>query len=186
MMRWLDTWPPALWLAEYVGSLFVLMGAQRAELGVVGLSLVLIAFGVASYLAVRPLPGHPPPKGFAALMAGLGAFYLIAAVAASQLGPDFAFACLVAGSVPAAAVTLTYATARRKTRLGEDGRLEDLSAEDDSPYPGIGMDDLTPLGDSPELHDDITPHDLPPGHPARRRAEGQAPSGDGTIRGSGE
>jgi hypothetical protein len=35
------------------------------------------------------------------------------------------------------------------------------------------MDDETPLGDSPELHDDITPHDLPHGHPGRRRLKRQ-------------
>ena len=62
---------------------------------------------------------------------------------------------------------------RRKTRVREDGDLEDLSVADDSPFPGVGMDDETPLGDSPELHDDITPHDLPRGHRGRRRLERQ-------------
>ncbi|MGI9097881.1 MAG: hypothetical protein ACR2H2_05205 [Solirubrobacteraceae bacterium] len=47
------------------------MGGQRAELGIVGMSILLIAFGVAIYLAIRPTPGRPPPKGFAPLMAGL-------------------------------------------------------------------------------------------------------------------
>lgn len=179
MRRKLDTWPPTVWLAVYVSSLLVLMGSQRAELAVAGMGVLLIAFGIAIYLAVRPLPGHPPPKGFAPLMAGLAAFYIISAAAAAQLGPEYALAALLAGTVPATAATLTYATARRKTRMGEDGHLEDLSAEDRSPFPGIGMDDKTPLGDSPELHDDITTHDLPRGHPARRRAEEQARSGGG-------
>jgi hypothetical protein len=176
MRRWLETWPPAVWLAVYVGSLFVLMGAQREALGVIGLSLVLIAFGAAIYLAVRPLPGRPPPKGYAPLMGGLSAFYIISAIAAANVGPDYAIAALLAGTIPATAATLTYATARRKTRQAEDGHMEDLSTEDQSPFPGIGMDDKTPLGDSPELHDEITPHDLPPGHPGRRRAEGQEQS----------
>jgi hypothetical protein len=37
-------------------------------------------------------------------------------------------------------------------------------------------DDETPLGDTPEAHDEISPHDLPPDHPARKEAERQ--SGD--------
>ena len=183
MIRWLNTWPPALWLAVYIGSLLVLMGSQRADLGVVGIALVLIAFGGATYLAVRPSPGNPPPRGFAALMAGLGAFYLISAAAAAVLGPEYALAALLAGTVPATAAALTYATARRKTRLREDGHLEDLSVEGDSPFPGVGMDDETPLGDSPELHDDITPHDLPRGHPGRRRLERQTGFEGDTTRG---
>lgn len=44
-------------------------------------------------------------------------------------------------------------------------------------------DDQTPLGDTPEAHDEITPHDLPLGHPGRQAAEHQAADGDGTTRG---
>jgi hypothetical protein len=44
-------------------------------------------------------------------------------------------------------------------------------------------DDETPLGDTPEAHDEITPHDLPPDHPGRQEAEEQAAEEDGTTRG---
>ncbi len=44
-------------------------------------------------------------------------------------------------------------------------------------------DDQTPLGDTPEAHDEISPHDLPLGHPGRQAAEQQAARGDGTTRG---
>ena len=38
--------------------------------------------------------------------------------------------------------------------------------------------DGTPLGDTPEVHDEIHPADLPPDHPGRPAAErGQAESG---------
>jgi hypothetical protein len=168
-MRRLDSWPPAVWLAVYVASVFVLMGGQRWDLGIAGLAVLVIALGVAIYLATRPLPGRPPARGYVPLMAGLAAFYLISAAVAAQLGADYALAVLLAGTVPATAATLTYATARRKTRLTEDGRLEDESVEDDGPFPGIGFDDRRPLGDSPELHDELITHDLPLGHPARRR-----------------
>jgi hypothetical protein len=181
--RSLNKWPPAVWLAVYVSSLLVLMGSQRQDLGIVGLAILLMAFGVAIYLAIRPLPGHPPPKGFAPLMAGLAAFYVISAIAASESGPEYAVAALVAGTVPATAAVLTYATARRKTKLREDGRLGDLSVEDDSPFPGVGFDDTTPLGDSPELHDEVTPHDLPPDHAGRHRIEQRTRSGGGATHG---
>ena len=44
-------------------------------------------------------------------------------------------------------------------------------------------DDQTPLGDTPEAHDEIVPEDLPKSHPGRSAAERQAASGDGTTRG---
>lgn len=44
-------------------------------------------------------------------------------------------------------------------------------------------DDQTPLGDTPEAHDEISPHDLPLGHPGRQAAEEQAGRSDGTTRG---
>ncbi len=62
---------------------------------------------------------------------------------------------------------------------------------DPSPHDGtrpeplgpLTPDDETPLGDTPEAHDEITPHDLPPGHPGRQAAEEQAGGEGGTTRG---
>jgi hypothetical protein len=45
-------------------------------------------------------------------------------------------------------------------------------------------DDETPLGDTPEAHDEIVPEDLPKDHPGRQEAERQADEGDGTVRGN--
>ena len=39
-----------------------------------------------------------------------------------------------------------------------------------------------PLGDTDEAHDEIGPHDLPPGHPGRRAAEREAAE-RGAVRG---
>jgi hypothetical protein len=44
-------------------------------------------------------------------------------------------------------------------------------------------DDETPLGDTPEAHDEISPHDLPKDHPGRRAAEEQAGGEGGTTQG---
>jgi hypothetical protein len=40
-----------------------------------------------------------------------------------------------------------------------------------------------PLGDTPEAHDEISPHDLPPGHPGRKAAERDAEQQGGVTRG---
>jgi hypothetical protein len=46
-------------------------------------------------------------------------------------------------------------------------------------------DDETPLGDSPEVHDEISPHDLPKGHAGRAQAERDAQESEsGTTRGN--
>ncbi len=44
-------------------------------------------------------------------------------------------------------------------------------------------DEQTALGDTPEAHDEISPHDLPPDHPGRAEAEREAGS-SGTTGGN--
>jgi hypothetical protein len=44
-------------------------------------------------------------------------------------------------------------------------------------------DDETALGDTPEAHDELNPHDLPPDHPGREEAERRAGDQDGTTQG---
>jgi hypothetical protein len=45
-------------------------------------------------------------------------------------------------------------------------------------------DDETPLGDTPEAHDEIVPEDLPKDHPGRQEAERQAAEQGGVTRGN--
>jgi hypothetical protein len=47
-------------------------------------------------------------------------------------------------------------------------------------------DDRRPLGDTPEAHDEISPHDLPRDHPGRRAAERHAARRGGLTRGDQE
>jgi hypothetical protein len=56
--------------------------------------------------------------------------------------------------------------------------------EREEPLGPATPDDETDLGDTPEAHDEITPHDLPPDHPGRKEAERLAEEGDGTTRGN--
>ena len=55
--------------------------------------------------------------------------------------------------------------------------------EHPEPLGPLTPDDETPLGDTPEAHDELSPHDLPQGHPGRQAAEEQAGGGAGTTRG---
>jgi hypothetical protein len=53
----------------------------------------------------------------------------------------------------------------------------------DEPLGPVTPDDETDLGDTPEAHDEISPHDLPKDHPGRKQAEKDAGEG-GTTRGN--
>lgn len=168
-MRVLRRFPGLLWLPVYVGSVFVLMGSYKAGLLIVGVASLLLALCGALYLALRRERGRPRPARFLPVLGGLAAFYLLAAALAAPLGARYAIAALLAGAIPTTAVAIVVATTRAKT-TAVDGRLRDTSADDHhDPIPGIGLDDATPLGDSPEVHHDLSAHDLPKGHPARRR-----------------
>ena len=56
-------------------------------------------------------------------------------------------------------------------------------SEADEPLGPFTPDDETPAGDTPEVHDEISPHDLPAGSKARRAVE-EAAGEDGGTRGN--
>ena len=64
-----------------------------------------------------------------------------------------------------------------------DPRPSEHDEDADEPLGPATPDDQTDLGDTPEAHDEISPHDLPPDHPGRQAAEEQA-SDDGTTTGA--
>jgi len=53
----------------------------------------------------------------------------------------------------------------------------------DEPLGPMTPDDETALGDTPEAHDEISPHDLPLDHPGRQKAERKAHGDKGTTQG---
>jgi hypothetical protein len=136
----------------------------------VGFAALLTAFAGALYLALRREPGRPRRARFVPVVGGVIAFYVVCGAAAAPLGAKYAIAAVLAGVIPTTAVAIAIAAAREKT-VASDERVHDTAREDQSPFPGIGVDDSTPLGDTPEVHDDLSPHDLPKGHPGRRAAE---------------
>ena len=64
----------------------------------------------------------------------------------------------------------------RRNVAARHGSLEDAMSDETEPLPSAHLipDDETAAGDTPEAHDEINPHDLPPDHPGRRAAEEQA------------
>jgi hypothetical protein len=54
----------------------------------------------------------------------------------------------------------------------------------DEPLGPVTPDDETPLGDTPEAHDELSPHDLPLDHPGREQAEELAGGEAGTTKGN--
>jgi len=55
--------------------------------------------------------------------------------------------------------------------------------ESSEPLGPMTPDDETELGDTPEAHDEISPHDLPLDHPGRDDAERRAGGDEGTTEG---
>jgi hypothetical protein len=72
------------------------------------------------------------------------------------------------------------------TERPDDGEGDSAPPHDDEADEPLGPmtpDDETPLGDTPEAHDEISPHDLPPDHPGREEAERLAGGTDGETKG---
>jgi hypothetical protein len=66
--------------------------------------------------------------------------------------------------------------------MDEHAPPHDEQAEE--PLGPMTPDDETPAGDTPEAHDEISPHDLPLDHPGRDEAERLAGDEDGTTSGN--
>jgi hypothetical protein len=171
LIRHVIRWPPAVYLLVSIGSIFVSLGMLEHWMLAVGIGLQLIALCIALVLALERRTNRPRPPGLVLVIVAVAAFYGITAVAASNVGIEFVIAALGAFLIPGTATALAVATARTETRETEDGELVDLSREDRGPVPRLGLDSSRPLGDSPDLHDDIGKHDLPLDHPGRQALE---------------
>ena len=179
-------WPAAIWLAMYIASEMILLGSHhRWGLLVAGGALALGAFGLSLWLSVGGGQDHPRPRWFLWPIIGVALWYMAAAAVAWTVGPEFAAAALAAGVIPMTAVSLLLATARAKTVRTAAG-LSDASGGPEDPYPGIGLDDATPLGDTAE-HSDVQEDPGPPrrfappvGRPGIRLAGGHPDGHNGS------
>ena len=119
------------------------------------------------------------PLGLAAIVALVG--FAIAAVVADAI--FLVPVALLALAVGGYAMVNRGMAARVEDKQGSDE--EAISAADEEiPSTHLIGDDETPIGDTPEAHDEINPHDLPKDHPGRQAAEEEAGELQGTTRGS--
>jgi hypothetical protein len=89
-----------------------------------------------------------------------------------------------------ALILLVYAginwgiTKRQYERHGGDIEAEMADNEDAIPSSHLIPDDVRPTGDTPEAHDELSPHDVPPSSPMRETVEAQAGGDEGVTRGN--
>ena len=169
-------WPPALWLLVYVASEAILLGSHhRWVLLAIGGALMLTAFGLSLRLSLGGHQENPRPRWFYWAVGGVAlAYAVVATVAGLELGAVWALGALAAGIIPLTAVSLFLATVRSKTAATDSG-LRDTSGDADDDSPGIGLDDQTPLGDTPEHSDALEEPEMPKiaARPPRRGARRQ-------------
>ena len=126
---WIRRWPPVLWLLVSLGSLFVVEASGRTWLSVTGIVLMVLAFGVAVYLAVSRRQGTLDRRSSSGRSPRLSRFYALVALAASLSGWQYGAAAVLAALIPGTAVALLVATVRSRTRAVGD-RLVDASTAD--------------------------------------------------------
>ena len=73
--------------------------------------------------------------------------------------------------------------ARAPEHEGEGHKPAPHDQQSSEPLGPMTPDDETELGDTPEAHDEISPHDLPSDHPGRPEAERIAGGGPGVTEG---
>ncbi len=89
-----------------------------------------------------------------------------------------------------AVIVLAYALANHliaRRAIDRGGSLEKVASDSNDAIPSpslIPSDGTRPMGDTPEAHDEITPHDLPLSHPGRQAAEAQAAEESATESGT--
>ena len=114
------------------------------------------------------------PKTFpAAWTGGVIAGLVVAAVAWLTVGGELAIPVLILTAI-LAVVAIIYRTA---------GTSRTAASDNTDTTPRLSAEGGRPLGDTPEAHDEINPHDLPPDHPGRHAAERRAQGDEGETAG---
>lgn len=118
------------------------------------------------------------------MLAALVAFFAVYAATVLATGePSFLIPVLILAAIVGGYAVLNRVLTKRI--IARSGSVEDAVSDANDPIPSAHLipDSDTPLGDTPEAHDEISPHDLPIGHPGRQVAEEQAGGLQGTTEG---
>jgi hypothetical protein len=119
---------------------------------------------------------EPGPVGVAALVFGVVAAVVVAVAAWLALGIGAGLVVLLLAAI-CVGVFLAYRTA---------GTSRTAPADNRDSVPRLSAEGGRPLGDTPQAHDEINPHDLPPDHPGRHEAEAMAQGDEGETAGMSE
>ena len=117
------------------------------------------------------------------LYGGLGVLFIIFAIVIAATDAIFLIPLGILFLVVVGYIGVNRLLAQRIIR--RDGSMEEAASDNEDSVPGAHLmpDADTALGDTPEAHDEITPHDLPLFHPGRAEAVADAGGVDGTITG---
>lgn len=109
------------------------------------------------------------------LLAAAGAVLGVLVLTSLLTGEGSAVAAFAAAAVVVGA-GFTAAALFARSRRRHHGSAEAAAGDHTDPLPSTPLlgDRETALGDTREAHDEISPHDLPVGHPGRAAAERQA------------
>jgi hypothetical protein len=114
-----------------------------------------------------------------------GILFVALTIAALAAEPIYVVPVLVVAAI----VFAYWAFNKRLTdqTMADHGNDPEAALSDDQegglPKTHLMTDDSTPLGDNPDLHSEISPHDLPPGSDQRRAVEAMAAEEGGTTAG---
>ncbi len=115
----------------------------------------------------------PGPTFPAALVGGIVAGIVVGIVGFVTVGAELGIPVLILTAICAAAA-LAYRTV---------GTSRSAPSDNTDTVPRLSAVEGRPLGDTPQAHDEINPHDLPPDHPGRHAAEEMAQGDEGATAG---
>jgi hypothetical protein len=110
------------------------------------------------------------------LLLAAGFFLIIAVAAAISGGIEWAIPIAVVAIVVAVYAGANKALGERTLGRHGDSQQRAMRDADEGGLPKAHVvgDDETPLGDTPEVHSTVSPHDFPKGAPERQAAEEMA------------
>jgi membrane protein implicated in regulation of membrane protease activity len=107
------------------------------------------------------------------LLLAAGFFLVIAVAAAISGGIEWAIPIALVAIIVAVYAGANKALGERTLEQHGDSQQEAMRDADEGGLPKAHVvgDDRTPLGDTPEVHSSVSPHDIPKGAPERQAAE---------------
>ena len=126
------------------------------------------------------------PRWLLPLIGVLLAIYVVTVLVSGS--PEYLIPAAILAVLVLGYAALEHVLSQREmARHGGDVEAA-LSDDEDWAIPSAHLvgDDTTQAGDTPEVHNEISPHDLPLDHPGRQAAEEQAPEEAGETTGNAE